>query len=322
MGSLRRIDLHSHIVVPAYKEVALEANIRPTRVKYPDWSPEAGLALMDACDIETAITSVPFPAFHYFPPEKARELALKCNDDAADLCARWPKRYGAFAAVPMHNPKHAIAEIDYALDVLKFDGVCLLTSYGDNYLGDEKFDPVLEALHERKAVAYTHPAYSAKISLPYPGALLEYPTDTARMAMHLMFTGALERFNGIRFILSHAGGTLPWLAWRLYNRQVANPHLPPQWSYEQYCTMLRRFYYDTAMSVSADMLRLLLSVVGTERVVFGSDWPYLNDKAVEIEVKGLAAPGVLSDAQAAAIARGNASSFLPKFADAPASPRR
>lgn len=321
MASLRRIDSHFHIVVPAYKEAALAASIRPTRVRYPDWSPEAGIELMDAYDIETAITSVPFPAFHYFPADKARELARKCNEYAAELCARWPKRYGAFAAVPMHDPKHAVAEIDYALDVLKFDGVCLLTSYGDNYLGDAKFDPVLEALSARKAVAYTHPAYSARVGLKYAGSLLEYPTDTARMAMHLMFTGALERFSGIRFILSHAGGTLPYLAWRLFNRQVANPDVPPQWSYERYCAALRRFWYDTAMSVGREMLTCLFSIVGTERVVFGSDWPYLNDKAVKVEVEGLAAPGLLSDAQAAAIARGNASSLFPRFADAAASPR-
>jgi predicted TIM-barrel fold metal-dependent hydrolase len=313
MASLRRIDSHFHTVVPAYTEVALAAGIGPTRGRFPDWSPEAGIELMDANDIETAITSVPFPGFHYFPADKARELARKCNDYAADLCARWPKRYGAFAAVPMHDPKHAINEIDYAFDVLKFDGVCLLTSYGDGYLGDAKFDPVFEALNERKAVVYTHPAYSAKVSLQYPGSLLEYPTDTSRMAMHLMFTGALKRFSGIRIILSHAGGTLPYLAWRLFNRQVSNPDLPPQWTYDQYCTALRRFWYDTAMSVGPEMLKCLFSIVGTERVVFGSDWPYMNDKAVDIEVKGLAAPGLLSDAQAAAIARGNALSLFPRL---------
>lgn len=316
MGSLRRIDSHFHIVVPAYKETALAGDIRPMRVEYPNWSPQAGLELMDASEIETAITSVSFPGFHYFPADQARALARKCNDYAADLCQRWPERYGAFASVPMHDPKHAIEEIDYAFDVLKFDGVCLFTSYGDNYLGDAKFDPVLEALHERNAVAYVHPAYSAKVSLKYPGSMVEYPTDTTRMAMHLMFTGALERFSGIRFILSHGGGTLPYLAWRLYNRQVANPQLPPQWTHDQYWAAIRRFWYDTALAVGPETLRCLLSVVGTDRVVFGSDWPYLNDKAVEIEVKGLAVPGLLSDAEAVAIARGNASALFPKFAAA------
>jgi 6-methylsalicylate decarboxylase len=312
MAALRRIDSHFHIVVPAYKEAALAAGIGPTRGKFPDWSPEAGIELMDTYDIETAITSVPFPAFHYFPSDKARELARKCNEYAADLCRRWPTRYGAFAAVPMHEPKHAIAEIDYALDVLKFDGVCLLTSYGDDYLGDVKFDPVLEALNERKTVAYIHPAYSAKVSLPYPGALLEYPHDTTRMALHLMFTGALERFSDIRFILSHAGGTLPYLAWRLFHCQMATPSIP-HWTYEQVCTAMRRFWYDTAMSVGPETLKCLFSIVGTDRVVFGSDWPYLNNKAVEIEAKSLVASDLLSDAQAVAIARGNALSLFPRL---------
>lgn len=317
MASLRRIDTHVHIVVPAYTEFAIPAGIGPTRGKFPDWSPERAIALMDETGIETAITSVPFPGFHYFPPDKARELARKCNDFAADLHARWPKRFGAFAAVPMHEPKHAIAEIDYALDVLKFDGVCMFTSYGEDYLGDAKFDPILQALHERKAVAYIHPAYSAKIKLQYPGALLEYPIDTTRMATHLMFTGAVERFSGIRFILSHAGGTLPFLAWRLFHCQMAAPSIP-HWTYEQVCKALRRFWYDTAMAVGPEMLKLLFSIVGTERVVFGSDWPYMNDEAVRIEVKSLSASGVLTAAQAAAIARGNASPLFPRFADATA----
>jgi predicted TIM-barrel fold metal-dependent hydrolase len=137
------------------------------------------------------------------------------------------------------------------------------------------------------------------------------------MATHLMFTGALDRFPGVRFILSHAGGTLPFLAWRLFHCQMATPSIP-HWSYEQVCAAMRRFWYDTAMSVGPATLNCLFSIVGTERVVFGSDWPFLNDKAVEIEVKGLAAPGLLSEAQAAAIARGNAAPLFPRFADAAA----
>ena len=317
MTSLRRIDTHVHVVVPAYTEAAIPAGIGPTRGKFPDWSPARAIELMDANGIETAISSVPFPGFHYFPPDQARELARKCNDFAAGLHARWPKRFGAFAAVPMHEPKPAIAEIDHALDVLKFDGVCLFTSYGEDYLGDTKFDPVLQALHERQAVAFIHPAYSAKVSLQYPGALLEYPTDTARMATHLMFTGALQRFSGIRFILSHAGGTLPFLAWRLFHCQMATPSIP-HWTYQQVCKAMRGFWYDTAMAVGPEMLQFLFSLVGAERVVFGSDWPYMNDEAVKIEAGSLSATGLLSGAQAAAIARGNALPLFPRFADAAA----
>lgn len=312
MVALRRIDTHFHTVVPAYKEAALAAGIGPTRGRFPDWSPESGIDLMDANDIETAITSVPFPGFHYFSAAKARKIARQCNEYAAGLCQRWPKRYGAFAAVPMHQPDQAIDEIVYALDVLKFDGVGLLTSYGADYLGDAKFNPVLEVLNERNAVVHVHPAYSAKISLQYPGALLEYPHDTTRMATHMIFTGTLERFRNIRFILSHAGGTLPYLAWRLYHCQMATPSIP-HLSYEQVCLALRRFWYDTAMSVGKDMMKCLLSVAGADRVVFGSDWPYLNNNAVAIEANSLAAPDLFSKDTAVAIARGNALALFPRL---------
>ena len=315
MGSLRRIDSHFHYIPKFWVDAALEAGILPTSGKFPEWSPERGVELMDANDVATAIASLSIPGIQFLSPEKAKNIARRCNEYSAEICDRWKGRYGGLATVPMQDTKIAFDEIVYALDVLKLDGVCLFTSYGDNYLGDAVFDPILAELNNRRAVVFVHPALPVKPKLPYPGALLEYPTDTARMATHLMFSGALDRYPGIRFILSHAGGTLPYLAWRLYSCQMATPTIP-HWSYEQVCAAMRRFWYDTAMSVGAATLNCLMSIVGPERVVFGSDWPYMNDKAYDIQGKGLAAPGLLTDAQAIAIARGNASSLFPRFADA------
>lgn len=313
MASQRRIDSHHHIIPRFYEEAAVTAGAAPTRGKFPEWSPQLGIDLMDANDIQTAITSVCFPGVHFFPPAKARKMARRCNEFSAELNARWPERYGAFALVPMHNSKHAVEEIDYAFDTLNLDGVCLFTSYGEIFLGDPKFDPVLAALNDRNAVVFIHPSYDKKkISLPYPGFMLEYTFDTTRAATNLMFSGALERFPRVRFILSHAGGALPYLAWRLYVAPKTSSAIP-QWSYEKILAGVRHFWYDTAMSAGPQMMACLYSVVGEERVVFGSDWPFAPEPVVTEAVKNFSAPDVYSAAQRAAMARGNALALFPRF---------
>lgn len=312
MPSLRRIDSHLHIVPPFYEAAALAAGAVPTRGKFPKWSPRLGLELMDANDIEVGITSVSFPGVHFLPPGKARRLARRCNEYSAELNERWPRRFGAFALVPMHNARDAIAEIDYAFDVLKLDGVCLFSSYGDTYLGDAKLEPVLGALNRRKAVAFVHPAHYIKVGLPYPGFMIEYTFDTTRAATNLMFSGALERYPGIRFILSHAGGALPYLAWRLYVAPNISKQIP-KWSFEKILRGLRHFWYDTALSAGPQMMKCLLSVVGHERVVFGSDWPFATANVVSEGVRNLSAPGFVTAAQRKAMARGNALALFPRL---------
>ena len=109
-------------------------------------------------------------------------------------------------------------EIGYCLDTLKFDGVSLFASYDGKFLGDPKFDPVMEALNARDGVVFVHPGAhptNKLIDLPWPAFMMEYLFDTTRAVVNLMFGGALERYPRIRFILPHAGGLVPYFAWRL-----------------------------------------------------------------------------------------------------------
>ncbi len=85
---------------------------------------------MDARGIQAAITSV-VPGVHFLSPQKSREMARRCNEFSAELASRHPGRYGAFGMVPMHEAEHAMDEIAFALDVLKLDGLCMFSSYGE-----------------------------------------------------------------------------------------------------------------------------------------------------------------------------------------------
>lgn len=271
--------------------------------------------MADANGIQVAITSVSVPGVQVLPREQARAMARRCNEYAAELCARWPARFGAFALVPMHDAKDAVEEIHHALGALRHDGVCLFASYGEKFLGDSLFDPVLSVLNQRAAVVFIHPTWSPSskgVDLPYPGFMLEYPFDTSRAAANLLFSGALDRFPKIRFILAHAGGTIPYLAWRLSVSPMISQKLP-QWSRETILAGLRRFWYDTALAVGRGTLAALREVAAPDRILFGSDWPFANARVVAEEVKDLAAPGSLGDKQRAAVERANAVRLFPRF---------
>jgi 6-methylsalicylate decarboxylase len=312
----RRIDVHFHIIPPFYRDAAYEAGSGPALGRYPDWSPELALDVMDESGIELAITSVSQPGVQFAEPMAARTLARRCNEFAAGLQARAPRRFGAFALVPMHEIDAALAEIAHAFDSLNFAGVCLFASYGTKFLGDPRFDPVLEALDAREAVVFVHPTYhpsSKSIDLPWPGFMMEFLFDTTRAAVNLLFSGALERYPRIRFILAHAGGLLPFFAWRLSVSPMVDPRLP-NWPREKVLAGLRRYWYDTALSPGPQTMGSLATVAAGDRILFGSDWPYANARILRAALGEHEAPGLHSEQERRAIDRGNALALFPHYA--------
>jgi predicted TIM-barrel fold metal-dependent hydrolase len=315
MASPRRIDVHFHHIPPFYREVVYVAGRGPAIGRYPDWTPQLALAVMDAHDIEVALTSLAQPGVGFETQAGAEALARRCNEYAAELMARWPTRFGAFATVPMHRIDGARDEVAYALDVLHFDGVSLFASYGDKFLGDREFDPLLELLDARGAVVFVHPGLhpsSKGLALPWPGFMMEYLFDTTRAVVNLIFSGAIARFPRIRFILPHAGGLLPYFAWRLSVSPMIDARLP-QLSRDEVFAGLAHFWYDNALSPGEQTFGSLDHVARPERIVFGSDFPFANPRAIAEAVKTHES-GFLPEARRTAIDRGNALVLFPKYA--------
>jgi predicted TIM-barrel fold metal-dependent hydrolase len=238
-------------------------------------------------------------------------MARESNEYAAALAQQYPGRFGSFAVLPMQDTDGALRELEYALDVLKADGIGLLTSYGDKWLGHPSFQPVMDELSRRKAVLYVHPtaANCCRNLLPdVPPTVIEYGTDTTRAITHLVFSGTAARCPDLQFIFSHAGGTLPYLTERLLKMPVLDPALVsrvPQGVLHE----LQRFHYDTAWSAHPMALASLTRLVSTSQILFGSDYPYRT--GID-HVRGLADYG-FTRAELQAIERGNAMRLLPRW---------
>ncbi|HNP56219.1 amidohydrolase family protein [Gordonia sp. UBA7599] len=278
-----RIDLHAHFLPPEYRKALLEhGHFTIGGYPTPDWSPESAIDFMDRWGIQAQALSVSDPGVGFLKGQDARDLARYCNTFAARLFRKHGKRFGAFATLPMPDVASTIREIEYALDVLKLDGVTLLSAYNGVYLGDPRFEPVMEALNRRRAFVFVHPAAipaNAKPELPLPDFLEEFTFDTTRAATLMMAGGTLQRYPGIRFQLSHAGGTVPFLAWRLGVLSATPvgdlwPAGAPRPAPLDVQRWIRSFYYDTALSASEPAMRAVLSVTDRSHIVFGSDWPF------------------------------------------------
>ncbi len=312
-GPQRLIDVHHHIIPPFYLAENREriAGARGGQITpaWLEWTPERALAAMDKEHVEVAVLSLSTPGVWFGDGERARSTARRSNDYAAELGRKHPGRFGLFAALPLPDAEGSLREIEYALDMLKADGIGLLTSYDDKWLGDARYWPVFEELDRRKAVVFVHPTAPTCCQTLMPGVatvVAEVPHDTTRTIISLIYSGTLLRFRNIRFIFSHAGGTLPALSGRLsdYAPKDIAQHAPQGVDYE-----LRRFYYDLAISGNAPAFAALARLVPRSQILFGSDHPYRPLVESARGMKNFS----LSAAALRAIGRDNALALLPQL---------
>jgi len=305
-----RIDVHHHHAPPELS-AAIE-RLQTGQQPLIDWTPTRSIEDMDRGGTATAITSVGHPGVWFGDDRAARRLARSCNEYSARLAADYRGRFGMFATVPLPDVEGSLREIEFAFDVLRADGVGLITSYVDRWLGDPKFAPVMDELNRRKAVVYIHPTIPPACRNLIPDVadhLIEFATDTTRVIANLLLTGTASRCPDISFIFSHAGGTMPFLVervtWWVDMRKDLAARMPKGPLYE-----LRRFFYDTAFSANPHAFSSLLKLVPTTQILFGTDFPF---RSGEEHVRGLGTCE-LSEIDVRAIERDNALRLIPRYA--------
>lgn len=312
----QRIDVHHHVIPPVFSQAMQRQGLTEVAgAPLPAWSPRHSLEIMDMQGIQTALLSLSAPGVHLGGGvQDAVSLAQACNDHCAEVVQTHPGRFGFFGVLPMPFTEPACREAVRALDVLGADGIVLLGSTDGYFLGDGRFEPLMAELDRRRATVFVHPnlhATSNRLKLETPGFLVEFLCDTTRAATNLILSGTMERYPGIRWILAHAGGFTPYVAWRL---SLAN--MLPQYmesAPQGVLTYLRRFWFDTALSPSPFAMAALQALVDPSKILFGSDFPFAPAPLTALQTRELAALPGRDDAWHARVNRTNALALFPRL---------
>ncbi|MBV8348405.1 MAG: amidohydrolase [Mycolicibacterium sp.] len=310
-----RIDTHHHLIPPDYRKALQKAGIDEAGGRVlPDWSPEASLQTMAELDVATAILSVSTPGTSFLgAASDAAALARDLNDYAAALVAKQPDRFGFFATVPMPHIDESVTETVRALDDLKADGVVLLANSASTYLGHGDQRDLFAVLDSRSAVVFIHPSELPGPTVPgvMPFAA-DFLLDTTRAAYLLVRNAIRRSYPNIKFILSHAGGFVPYASHRMAVAITSDTGRSPADTLDDFAS----FYFDTALSSSAAALPSLLAFAKPGHITFGSDWPFAPLPAARLFAAGLETYAGLDTEARSAIERTNALALFPRVGTA------
>ncbi|GKZ30311.1 hypothetical protein AbraIFM66950_008648 [Aspergillus brasiliensis] len=245
---MSRIDTHCHVVPDGWRNACEKYGWgKPDGMPaIPAWSPEGHIELMDKLNISKSILSITSPGTYLKndDDELAIQITRQTNDEMADICAKYPTRFGFFAALPLPNVEGSLKEIDRALE-LGAAGFAIMTNAQGYYPGDPKLDSVFAKLNERKAVIFMHPtecctpghAGVPKALDQYPTPMMEYFFDTTRAVTDSPSSARVKEL------------------------------------------FRTRFYFDLAGFPFPDLIKGYLTVGEPGRLLYGSDYPYTPEKA-------------------------------------------
>lgn len=287
------IDFHNHYYPPAYLDavrkgqsavkVDFDGEGNP-RLHYPG---DYNVAVRGHRDIDfrerelakygvdVQVISLTTPGTHVETPTNAAKLAALVNDAFANVVSRKKGKFVALATLPLNDPAASVKEFERTSRQLGFRGAMLFSNINGVALADERFWPLYEAANDLNAILHIHP--TAPVGVEAMGdywlmPLVGFLFDTTLAAEKLVFSGVAERFPRIRWVLSHLGGVIPYIAERAdrgfhaFKECRAKISKPPS-------EYLKQFYYDT---VNFDPLALKLAVdfAGAEQILAGSDYPH------------------------------------------------
>ena len=287
------IDFHNHFYPPEYVEAVKKG---PSRIKvtfdkdnnpllhYPgDYNilvPEhrdIGLreeAVKDA-GVDMQILTFTTPGTQIETPARSVELAQKVNDSFAEIMTEHRGRFTALATLPMNDPSASVVELDRAFKELGFNGVMVYSNINGIALSDQCFWPLYEKANELDAVFYIHPNFPVGVEAMteyWLMPLVGFTFDTTLAASKLVFSGVVEKFPRIKWVLAHLGGAIPYLAERLdrgfYAFKECREHIsrPPS-------EYLKDFYYDS-VNFDVKALQLAVDFAGADHILAGSDYPH------------------------------------------------
>jgi aminocarboxymuconate-semialdehyde decarboxylase len=324
---MRIIDFHNHYYPPAYLD-ALRAGPTTVRVTtdaegnpllhYPgDYNIlvpghrdiEYRERVLEDEGIDTQVLTFTSPGVHVEAPAQAVPWARLVNDAFAAVAYSRPERFTALATLPLNDPKASVSELERACRSLGLRGAMLFSNVNGVPLADERYWPLYERADQLGAVLYIHPIHPVGVEAMtefWLMPLVGFPMDTTLAAARLVYSGVMERFPRITWVLAHLGGAIPYLAERLDRGFRAfrdcREHItrPPS-------EYLKRCYYDT-VNFDPGPLTLAIQFAGADHLLAGSDYPHQIGSLTLMKDSIMSLP--IAEADKAAILGGNAARLL------------
>jgi len=290
---MKIIDVHNHFYPPEYLEaiqtgpsnikVTYDASNNPL-LHYPgDYNIivrghrdiNFRSEVLEKAGIDMQVLTFTTPGVHIESPERAVKLARMVNDNFAKIKKEKSRRFSALATLPLNDPEAAVTELERAFSELGFRGVALHSNINGVALSDERFWPLYEKANELEAVFDIHPSFPVGVEAMtdyWLMPLLGFTFDTTLAAAKLVFSGVVEKFPKIRWILGHLGGTIPYLAERLDRGYAAFKECRENIS-QKPSEYLKTFYFDT-VNFDVRALQLAIDFAGADHLVAGSDYPH------------------------------------------------
>lgn len=327
-----RIDVHCHHIPDFYRlSLASQGELTAGGIPIPPWSPDLAVTFMNAYGIQVQVVSISEPGCTHLPTPSARlALAQRINDyTSKDLIKSTNPllkgRFGGFGVLPLANPKdpvdmaNSIAEARRCIVELGMDGIGILSNYKGIYLGDPSLTPLMNELNSLGAMVFLHPVTPVKPdNIKLPTFLFEFTFDTTRAAINMLYNGVYRVFPKIRWLLAHAGGTLPFLSYRsalfTADQALADNLGVPQLSELDALGSYSNLFYDTALSPAPAAMKSVREVTDLSHILFATDWPF---SAPVFVVPGDPQPllsATFSQNERQAVERTNALKQFPKLA--------
>jgi 6-methylsalicylate decarboxylase len=314
----QKVDFHSHYLSPTYYEyLSKYEGTLPDGFPTPKWSLESHLSLMEKLGITFAFISVSSPNLSKAPKDEEIEMVHKINLEGAEIVKQAENKLGLFANLPLPHTKEAISEAKFAIEQLKADGFGLSTHYAGIYLGDEKYDSLMEYLDAIGAVVAIHPVEPASVpkgvnsELPIPA--MEFLMDTTRTFTNMVMHNIFGRYPNIKWIFPHAGAFISVLSDRMsgfamqFRNSMKNP-VPLDFKAD-----MRHVYFDMAGFPVNKQIHDLLLDVSADNFLYGSDAPYTPNAACIAQTGNLENTSNLNEDEKNKMFTFNAAKLMPKL---------
>ena len=301
------IDMHCHNILSTFKELldrhgaALEETF-----PLPDWNVASHLKFMEEAGIETSVLSMPAPQPWFGDAKESCRAIRQYNEACARLKTDYPGKFLFCASLPLPDVEAAVEEAVYALDTLGADGIKLATNSRGQYVGDAALDTLMQVLNERHTVVILHPHKPSPVNdgiiATAPLAVYEYPAETIRTVVNLIARNVPARYPNLKFVVPHCGSFLPLAIPRMkaiYPAMAAKGLMGSiDWE-----ANLRSFYYDLAGGATPEVVKALLNITTPDRLLYGSDYPYLPATILTENLKQMRA-WIADDTELAPFAEG------------------